>query len=166
MKTYLLFFLITLSTVTLSQDFSDLDPADFATKEDCKKNERRVLDCVTYILSNPVNEKDKNRNDATAAMIVWMTNTPDFSFEIDESLGPLMKKNNDIIGLLMASMAKVALENKNQTLDKKQMKLNSFKMLLEYCSVPANNVKMTKELQKAIEQMKAGKLEEYLKMKN
>ncbi len=158
-----LLFLLTIS-IAFSQDFSDLNPNTLKSQEDLKKNEGRILECANYILTNPIDSKNNVRKDAMAAVIVWMSNTSAYTFIVDESIAPLMKKNDDVLGLYMAAMTKFVLENPEKSKDTKEIKLNGFQLMLEFCNSHSNNVKISKELKKAIDAMLEGKLNEYLKL--
>jgi hypothetical protein len=132
--------MLAMATPTFAQDFSDLTPDNLKTQEDLKKNEGRILDCAKFVLGNPVDGQNKVRTDALRAIILWMSNTSAYTFEIDGSISSLMKKNDDIMGLYMAALTQFALENPNKAKDKKEVKLNSFRLMLEYCNKPTNNV--------------------------
>jgi hypothetical protein len=94
---------------------------------------------------------------------MWMTATT-YTFQIDESAMNLSKKDPDMLGLVMASMTKTALENPDIARQPGELKLRSYKTLLDYCGEPSNNVDQTKEMKKAVETNKSGKLKEYLKL--
>ena len=122
------------------------------------------MECANYVLSVPVEDENSNRLITLQTIIKWMSGTPDYQFEIDESITNLFKKNDSVLGLYMASMTKFVLENRDKTGDKNEVKYNTYSILLDYCDNPVNKVKMTKELQKAIDKKKDGKLKEYLKI--
>jgi hypothetical protein len=73
-----------------------------------------------------------------------------------------MEKNEAVLSIYMASMAKYVLENKDKSATAKDIELNAFKSLLEYSQDVNNKVPQTKELKKAIDADKKGKLEAYL----
>ena len=165
MKRYLFFLFLLFPVIkSHSQDFTDLQSLEFKSNDDYKKYEHRVLDCSNYVLSVLSEDTDTNRILALQTIIKWMSGTPDYQFEIDESITSLIKKNESILGLYMASMTKFVLENKEKAAEKNEVKYNTYLILLDYCGNPTNNVKLTKELQKAIDKKNEGKLKEYLKI--
>lgn len=97
-------------------------------------------------------------------MIKWMTGTPDYTFSLDEQATNFAKNNDHFLGLYMAAMTKYVLENKTESKNDSKIKLNAVKLIINYSKVPSNNVKLNKELKKAIEADENGRLEEYLKL--
>jgi hypothetical protein len=87
-----------------------------------------------------------------------MSGTPDYGFTMDGVSGKIIKGNNELLSLYMASMAKYSLDNKSSA-DINMVRLNAIKILLAYCENPANNLKMTKGLKKLSEANKKGELE-------
>lgn len=165
MKINVILFLLLLSAfISRGQDYSSFQSLEFKSKDDYKQYEDKVLEMATYVLSVPIDNANKNRLIALQTIINWMSGTPDYQFGIDASIEPLMKKNDEIIGLYMASMTKYSLSNKEKASDPGAVKLNSFSMLLEYCEKESNGIRKFKELDKAITARNNGKLKEYLKM--
>ena len=91
-----------------------------------------------------------------------MSGSPDFNFNLDGVAAKISKGNDDLLGQYMAAMSKFALENREAASDEKKMKLNAIKLLLAYCEVERNNMKMSKELRKLSEANKKGELERAL----
>jgi hypothetical protein len=141
-----------------------IEPIEFESKKDYKLNEAGVLENARYVLAHPMYLSDANRVAAMQNVVKWMSGTPDYDFIIDESIGKLMKKNEDLLGLFMASMTKYVLENKNRHPGADDIKLNTFKIMLDYCQNEANGVKDTKELKKALDAHKKDRLKDYLRM--
>lgn len=148
-------------TMLQAQDFEKLKDFKIASKADAKQAEPIALECANYLMTHPVST-EQNRGIALKVVIMWMSDTPDYQFAVDGSAAALMKKDEDILGVYMAAMCKWALENSSQAKDAAAMKLGTFNILLDYAVVPENNVKQTKELKKALEAKKDGKLKEYL----
>ncbi|MOA00187.1 hypothetical protein D3C78_1195370 [compost metagenome] len=103
-----------------------------------------------------------NRLVAAKAIINWISGTPDYKFEIDASIAKLSEKDNMVLALYMAALTKYVLENPSNAKDAALVKLNSYKILLNYCENKDNKVKQSKELKKLIEAKNHGKLEEAL----
>ena len=93
-----------------------------------------------------------------------MTNSPDYSFNLEAEGGKACKNNTDLLRVYIAALTKSAMDNKAFAHDAKKMKLESFKIFVAYCKNPANNVKMNSDLKKMIEANDKGELEKYLKI--
>ena len=152
---------IGISVIASAQDFNALQKVELKAKEDYKPFEPKALECSNYLLSTP-NDDNMNRLIAAKAIINWMSGTPDYTFDIDDSIAKLSEKDNMILVLYMAALTKYVLENPSNAKDAKLVKLNSYKILLNYCENKDNKVKQSKELKKLIEVKKNGKLEEFL----
>lgn len=147
----------------VAQDFDRLADLEPKTAEECKAAEPDVLAVASYVLSRPVAAMSNEYRVSMRLIITWMTNTPAYKFAIDGTIAKLAKDNEELFGLYMASMTKVVLENPAIAADTEGWKITSYKTLLDFCAQPANNIKMTKNLSKAINANQEGKLKEYLK---
>jgi len=70
-------------------------------------------------------------------------------------------EETDLLGLYMGAVAKFAIEHKEQVKDANTINLNAVKMVINYSSKPANNLKQTGELKKLATALKKGELEKY-----
>ncbi len=147
----------------VAQDFNRLADLEPKTAEECKAAEPDVLSVATYVLTRPVVAMSDEYRTSMRLIIAWMSNTPAYKFSIDATIAKLAKDNEELFGLYMASMTKTVLENPAIASDAESWKLASYKTLLDFCAQPANNIKMTKHLSKAIKANQEGKLREYLK---
>ncbi len=152
------------SDISYSQDYSNLKDIVLKDKTDYPKVEDKVLECSKYILTTPMDDKNINRLNSLQFLMRWMDGTPDFTFNIDETIGKATKSNQLLLGVYLACMTKFVLENKDKAKDEKEVKYNSVVMLLNYCDAPAHNVDLNRELKKMIKAKKEDKLKEYLKL--
>ena len=83
---------------------------------------------------------------------------------MDEQATKFAKKNDDLLGLYMAAMAKYVLENKPDSKDQNKIKLNAVKLIIAFAKDDKNKVKINSEFKKAIEADEKGQLSEYLKI--
>lgn len=146
------------------QSFSAYEHYTFHSKEDYRQQETVVREMAGYILRVPVDAANKDRTVALRMVVQWATGTPDHSFTIDESLGPLMRKNDEIVGLYVAAMTNYTLEHQGENPDANTRKLQAYTMLLNYCENRVNGVRRTKELDKAIQAKNNGSLPAYLQL--
>ncbi|MBL7697493.1 MAG: hypothetical protein JNK79_05025 [Chitinophagaceae bacterium] len=137
---------------TYSQTLPNFEEVSLKQASDYKPAEVTVLTAANYILSTPVKEDDLDRKMAFAFILRWMTGTPDYSFEVDETAAKISKGNNEMIGLYMAAMAKYGIENPANAKDKQLVRDNALEMVIDYCKKPENNIKMTKGLKKYAEE--------------
>lgn len=146
-----------------SQTLPDFESIKLKKKGDYKAAEPSVTQAVNYVLSTPFVKEERNRVNATAFIIKWMSGTPHYTFTLDEKVvGNLLEENPDLMGLYMACMIKYSFENKDAASQEKNVTLNALKLLLTYCDDKKNNIKMTEQLKKLSDANKKGSLEKEL----
>ncbi|WP_224995477.1 hypothetical protein [Cesiribacter sp. SM1] len=161
-KLLLVLTLLFTAFCTYAQDFSALQKVEYKEKTEYKAYESQILESANYILSVPVDDNNPNRQAALKALVTWMSGTPDYKFMVDETAAKLMHKNDAVLGIYFAAMTKYVLENSDKASDNNEIKLNAVTLLLDYCEVKSNKMKLNKELKKAIAAKNGGKLKEYL----
>ena len=134
------------------------------TAEDYRKMEPKILEDANYILSTPKDDSNTKRSECFQEILLWMSNTADFTFEIDEPITRAAEKDNTLLGVYLAAISKYALEHRDEAKDGKGLRLSAYTLFLEYCANDSNGVKKNKELKKMQEAKKEGKLKEYLKL--
>ncbi|MFK7813343.1 MAG: hypothetical protein AB8B59_12690 [Maribacter sp.] len=67
----------------------------------------------------------------------------------------LTKGNSDLLGLYMAAMSKVVLENKGKKLTNDEIYSQSEELLVNYCSIADNKMKPSKKIKKIIKKSKS-----------
>ena len=161
-KLYLLLILSFLFVGQIfAQDFSKLDDIVMKDKSDYALYDGKVLECANYLMNLPEGN-NTYRMECNRFLIRWMSGTPDYSFDLDDTITKISKSDSDLLMLYMAAMVKFTLENKDEASDKNAVKYNSIVTLLNYCENPDNNVKLSNELKKMIKAKTEGKLKEYL----
>ncbi len=151
----LLFGLVLLSlssTTGFSRNFSKLKSIELIERKDYARAESKVLDCCKYILKTPLDEKNKNRNEAIRFLFRWMEGTPDYTFQIDENAAILNQANQALIGVYMAGMTKYVLENRGKSISIEKIKHSTIKTVIGYCQNPGNKVEMNAVLNKWIQE--------------
>ncbi|MEP7143852.1 MAG: hypothetical protein ABI707_13315 [Ferruginibacter sp.] len=142
-----------------AQTLPNFDLIKLEKTSDYKAADPFVLQTATYLLSIPFKKDSKDRLNSLQFISKWMYGTTDYSFIFTDVPGKV-GKDNDILGLFMAAMAKYTLENKASSKDAKLVKLNALILLLNYCENKDNNMKMTKQLKKLSEAKEKGQLEQ------
>jgi hypothetical protein len=154
MKKIILIALLTLTyTMSFGQNFSELAKTEFKSKESYKPAESQVLTCANYLFSSPANQAELNRLNAIQYIIKWMSGTPDYTFDLGEKAMNLTGENSDLLGLYMAAMSKVVLENSTQKLNSDEIYNQSEKIMVQYCAVADNKVKPSKKIKQLIKEM-------------
>jgi hypothetical protein len=154
MKKIILIALLTLTyTMSFGQNFSELAKTEFKSKESYKPAESQVLTCANYLFSSPANQAELNRLNAIQYIIKWMSGTPDYTFDLGEKAMNLTGENSDLLGLYMAAMSKVVLENSTQKLSSDEIYNQSEKIMVQYCAVADNKVKPSKKIKQLIKEM-------------
>lgn len=148
---------------TFSQESVRYDEIKLETKEDYNEfSNNAALQAANYLLSTPTDSKNILRLQSLQYVIRWMAGTPEFSFTLDAAITKLGKNNDMLLGLYMAAMTKYVLENRAESTNQNAIKLYAFKLIILYSKDPKNNVKITKDLRKAIDAYDNGKLDDYL----
>lgn len=138
-------------------------PVDKRSDFDSTANDA-ALKAANYLISTPIEKDNVNRLVSAAFLIKWMTNSPDYTFNLEAEGGKACKKDTDLLSVYIAALTKSALDNKEIANDAKKMKLESFKLFIAYCKNPVNNVKVNSDLKKMIQASDNGELEKYLKI--
>jgi hypothetical protein len=158
------FVSLLITACAFGQDFSDFGARANNPAVTLKKSDAQILESANYIMNHPTDPLDPIRNDAMATVLLWMVNTPDYTFFIDETIVPMIKKDSEILAIYMASMTQFVLENPHYANNRDEIKLQAFTKLLAYCDNPVNNIEKSKAITEAIYAMRAGWLKEYLKI--
>ena len=155
---------VSLTTGLNAQDYSALKDIPLTNKKDCAAAEDKVKECSTYILTTPMDDDNHNRMDAIQFLLRWMEATPDFTFDLDQTLADLAQTNESLVGVYMACMSKFVLENRSDSKDKGEVKYQAVLLLLDYVQKPENSVEIEGELKNLINAKKDGTLKDYLKI--
>lgn len=150
-------------TSIMAQDYSGLEKIELKTKEDCRANDNKALECAKFLLSTPDVEENLQCSFAILFLLRWMEATPDFGFTYERQVMDLFDKKSLLGGVYSAAIVKYSLENREKAKDAESVKLHSAEMFLNYCKNPDNKVKINKKMKKAIEALDSGKLAEFIK---
>lgn len=158
-KLFLLFLFLFFCALCFAQaSFSEIK-LDLGS--DYRAAEKNVIKAVTYLFTTKYDEDDLERLYATEFIMKWMAGTPDYTFEINEKFSRTFVQDPELLNLYMSALAKLALERQDKAKDGNYLGLNAAKMVIQYSSKPANNLKQTSELKKMSGALKKGELEKY-----
>jgi hypothetical protein len=153
MKKIIFIALLTLScTMSFGQNFSELANTEFKSVESYKPAESQVLMCANYLFSIPVNQAELNRLNSIKYIMKWMEGTPDYTFEIGEKAMELTNGNNDLLGLYMAAMSKVVIENTTGKLSSDEIYNRAEKIMVKYCAIAENKIKPSKKIKQLLKE--------------
>ncbi len=158
-KLFILCLLFNFASTCFAQ--SPYSEVSLKQKDEFKLAESYVLKAANYLFTSKYDKDDLERLYAIEFVMKWMSGTSDYQFELNEKFSKAFADQTDLLGLYMAGMAKYALENKSKTLSASIIGFNSVKMVLEYSSKAANNLKQTGEMKRMASALKKGELEKY-----
>lgn len=154
-------FLVGLSFGQVLPNYDDiklLKPEDFTPHTDSI-----ALIASNYVLSLPLRTETQPRLNSMQYLIKWMTGTPQFTFSLREPIGKITRKDSDLMSIYMACMVKYAVEHRARKPGDYEISVNGMKLLLEYCKLESNHVKVTGELKKTMEAYDRGELEKVMR---
>ncbi|MBE9585058.1 hypothetical protein IM792_11410 [Mucilaginibacter sp. JRF] len=144
-----------------AQSLPDYSQIKLETKADYNDAaDSAALHSANYVLGTPYLKNDVERLKSLEYMIKWMTGTPKYQFNLDESASAFLGED-DNLGMYMAALVKVAI-NQPEIKDPKKAGLAATKQVLQYMSDPKNQVKMSKKVKALVEADKKGELEQTL----
>ena len=154
-------FFICFSLAGVSRAQSGYASVQLEQKTDFKKAEAQVLHASNLLLSTKFDKDDLDRLYAIQFLMKWMEGTPDYSLNLEGKYAKPFADDPDILGLYLAAMVRLAVENKNAVKDPASLQLNAVKKVLQYAAIPSNNLKLQGELKKMSAAFKKGELEKY-----
>ncbi len=153
-KILLIILMVCASHVSFAQDFSALANYEFKSVESYETEKEKVLMCANYLFDHPANQSELNRLVSIAYIMKWMEGTPEYTFQIDDKAMELTKGNKDLLGLYLAAMTKVVLDNKGDKLTEEQIYNQAEDILVNYCSNSKYKMKPSKKIKKIIKSRK------------
>lgn len=118
-------------------------PADF------KAAEPFAFNAATFLLSNPYNEKDTNRDRALKFLINWAMGDKDYHFELTGVMLDL-RDDKELMSMYVPAMVKFCLENKTLGSNTSLIEKAAVKIVLDYSNNPANNFTLKKKTRKKL----------------
>lgn len=164
MKTYFCILLVFLAFNTFAQNNTQYDNIPLNSAASYRKAEPHVSLAADYVYSTPVDKTNLNRKNAISFIMKWMQGTSDYSFVPDKIAFKITNNESEMVGLYFTCLAKYALE-KGKTVDREELRINSYRLLALYCENPDNNYKPKGEIKKLIEAKNQNKIREYLDSK-
>ena len=126
------------------------------TAEECKANEKYVIEVADYLINNPIDKLDNDRQYAFNYIQTWMNRTPDYMFNLQSKAAKVAGYDQNIKAIHYALLAKYALTH--QKIDGKTIEKEVLLKLLDYIDNPKNNVKKTSIMNKNLKAKNDGTL--------
>ncbi len=145
-KLFTLFLISFLSATAFSQDYSAMSKYHFKNEADYKDSQPKVLEAANYLFSHPATSDKMNRLQATQYVMNWMEGTPEYTFSLGKKAMKLTKGNQDLLGLYLVALSKVAIENSGEKLSEDKMHTQAALVLAHYCANPDNGLEPSKKL--------------------
>lgn len=141
-------------------DYSGIEGG--TTEQKIARANEAALQSATYLLAMPPDTNNQDVKDAAAYLLMWMTATPDYSFELGDAELELYGSNPALLAVLLAAMVDYEMNNPANKDDKHKVRLNATRKFIAYAQNPANKVAMPDGLKKAATADKKGELDKYL----
>ncbi len=116
-----------------SQDFSQLSRIQFNCRADYSNAERKILECVYYLTSTPLDVTDTNRGHAEMFLLLWMNGTSDYTFNMNQTVCSIIESNVSLLSTYIAFYAKYVIEHSSKSKDEDEVCKNVVSSLLCYC---------------------------------
>lgn len=94
--------------------------------------------------------------------MMWMTETEEYTFELDVASVKLYDENLSLLPRLMAGMVLYQMNHHEEKDNRIKVRAGAARTLIAYVKTPAYNISVPDALRKADEADKKGKLEQYL----
>lgn len=115
-----------------------------------------------YLLATPPDTSDQDIKEAGSYLMMWMTETEEYTFELDVASVKLYDENLSLLPRLMAGMVLYQMNHHEEKDNRIKVRAGAARTLIAYVKTPAYNISVPDALRKADEADKKGKLEQYL----
>ncbi|HNF49281.1 MAG TPA: hypothetical protein PLF48_07885 [Chitinophagales bacterium] len=132
------------------------------TKDEFIASEKNVVATIDWLETTPFNQEENKRLKQKALLMVWITDSPTVTLEINAAILTFTKKNPDLLLTYMGGWTKYSLLN-NYSTDQIQGNLAGLKSVIRvYKNL---SLKKDKEVEKLIELDNKGELENWVNEK-
>lgn len=152
-----LLFLLTFQSFAQDTELLSKVPT---TKEEFIESESSVIATVNWLEKTPLNEQESFHQNQYALLLMWITNSPTVTIEINANTLTFIKKNADLFLIFMAGWTKYTLQN-NYSKDVVLGNLAGIRSAIKVYQL--GGVKKDKNLLKLVELDANGELENWVK---
>lgn len=113
MKKLILLMMLLFSCLVNAQEKITI-PIDYIleTNADYHKYEKKIIECVDWLLVNPIDKNEEQRKEVNAFLIAWMAGSPDVSIELTQEVVTFTEQADALI-MFMAGWTKHAIQSKD-----------------------------------------------------
>ena len=151
--------LLLLSFVATAQDF-DVPANQPTSKDEFVKSEGDFIKAAKWLETTAIGTQTDKRKQMNAWVLLWITNAPTVTVELQQPIGKLFEKNPDLLLVFMAGYTRYCLEN-NYSKDGVELNTAGIKSAIN-CYNLGGDVRKDKTLSKVIDADKDGKLEDWV----
>jgi hypothetical protein len=144
---------------TYAQDF-EVPQMTLEKPEDYAKYEQDIIKAAKWLEATPIGQEKLKRALANKFILDWVEGSPTVTVQLLEFSGKLWNKNPDMLGLFVGAYARYALEN-NYDKDVVKSYTAATRSMINLYNL--GGVKKNKTLLKAMEEEKAGNLENWIR---
>ena len=159
-KPFLLFFLVfTVYSLSFAQTTELLDKLP-VTKDEFVASEKKVIATINWLEDTPLDQDEEKRKAQYALLVVWLTNSPTVTIEVNSRILTFTKKNSDLLIIFMGGWTKYCLEN-NYSSDLTKGNIAGIKSAIKVYK-KGISLKKDKAMDKIIELDDKGELEKWV----
>ena len=148
MKRVLTLLFVCVSLGLQAQDLGDLNLEDLKTAEDYRKVDPLALKCSEFVFASEIGKHEEDKKMCASFILVWMTGTADYSFEIGEDFVALTEIDESYGLLYLAAQANVALSEKET--DPNVINEKALEKLFAYIESQEDGSKRMKKVRKKL----------------
>ena len=160
LKNLLLFLFLTCLSISSFAQQNELLTSIPSSKEDFIKSEPAVINTINWLESTPVTQELEKRKLLNSNLIVWITNSPTVTIELNSKVVTFTKKNSELLITFMGGWIKYALQN-SYSQDAVKCNLAGIRSAIKVYQM-GNGLKRDKQIEKVIELDSKNELEKWL----
>ncbi|RYZ52156.1 MAG: hypothetical protein EOP49_10225 [Sphingobacteriales bacterium] len=121
---------------------------------------------AAYLLAVPTDTTKEDVKDAIGFLVTWMSETPDYTFEVGPAAMKLSGENTTLMPVFLAAMVEYQIKNPQFKDDREKVMLHASRRLIAYAQEPSHKAKMPDQLKKAAAADKKGELNKFVSALN
>ena len=156
----LIFTLTSVLVVRAQTTFEVPQNVELKSKDDYAKYEPQVIDAAKWLEQTGLDKEIDKRKEVNSFVLQWISGSPTISIDITEKLAKIYGKNDQLLGIYLASYARNFLENKNTATRFSATKGGLTSMMNVYKK--GIGITKSKEMDKLINLTDENKLDDYI----
>ncbi|MEL6969055.1 MAG: hypothetical protein AAFZ63_16245 [Bacteroidota bacterium] len=158
----LLLSFLTVQGISQDLDINVLSDHTYETADDYAEVQDEILQCISWLKSNPVDHPD--RKAVNALVLTWLTGTPSVSITLNGYVVEFTEKNPDLLILFMGGWTEHVLEVGKGNASELESNLKGVEVVIAYYeNRKTNGLAKDAGMQRLIKLRDRGELTDYLK---